>query len=135
MRSPYAAEWFDEYCQEHSIDAVVKSAGLHVANPKRTQLTKENADWADTIVVMEHYMVHELISGYSQPPGKIINIGIPDIFYDDYEESLIPYDYRVNPNEAIGLLNKGFAEYGFRKHFGKRFFNKILEAKLEDIIG
>jgi len=134
MRSPYAATWFAEYCKEHNIDAVVKSAGIHVENPTRTQLTKPLVDWADTIIVMEDYMAEEIINNYQQSSKNIVNLNVADIFDDHTEESPMPYDDNTTPAEAIKLLEAGFIRYSFRKHFGKRFFNKILQAKLEDIV-
>jgi len=135
MRSPYAAKWLKDYCKEHGIDAKVRSAGLYATHPFTTQLTKKDVEWADTIFAMEEYIEQTIVDAYAPEPNKkIINLDIPDIFTHVIIDSQTPYDDNAEPDQAVKILEKGYENYGFTRHFGKKFFYKVLHAKLEDII-
>lgn len=135
FRSPYAAKWLSNYFKENNIDSDVRSAGLWVINLfEATRLTQEHIDWADTIFVMEAIMKEEISSRHEVDISKIINLNIPDIFSWAIEESRLPYDDNVSPFEAVKILEKGYREYGFEKHFGTKFYYKVLKGKLENII-
>ena len=61
-------------------------------------MTKELADSADLIFVMEEYMARELETQYGQDPAKIVCLDIPDIYLRDdpilihiLKEALAPF--------------------------------------------
>jgi len=59
-------------------DVQCESAGVHLLAERR--VTKQMADRADTIFVMEPYMKDILEHEFNQPKGKIISLDIPDIY-------------------------------------------------------
>lgn len=77
-RSPTGKRVFEELSKEKGIEVKVESAGLMPDLGR--QVTKEIADNADVIFVMEPYMKIKLINTYSQNPEKIISLNIPDIY-------------------------------------------------------
>ncbi len=95
-RSPTAAEVFRALAAQAGLAVEVSSAGLspYAERP----VTKELADSADLIFVMEDYMARELESQYGQDPAKIVCLDIPDIYYRDdpllvhlLKEALAPF--------------------------------------------
>jgi len=67
-------------------------------------LTREIADQADLIFVMEPYMAREIKTRFGQPPGKIICLDIPDEFERGnillirmLRDALLPYLSETEP--------------------------------------
>ena len=77
-RSPTAEEVCRRIAKDNGLEIAASSAG--VSRGARRSVTKEMADRADTIFVMEPHMVTELVAEYGQNPGKIICLDIPDIY-------------------------------------------------------
>jgi predicted protein tyrosine phosphatase len=134
-RSPFAAAWFEKYCTEQGIDAAITSAGMQVSHPTSVQLNREMVASADRIIVMEEYMKDDIVRKYGALDDKIVSLEIPDIFSKVRSESSRFYDENVTPQEAVKVLKEVYAKYHFKKYFNSGFFSKLLEAKLEDIIG
>jgi len=80
-RSPTAADVFRRLAAQAGGTVEVSSAGLSPYSER--PLTKELADQADLIFVMEDYMARVLESHYGQDPAKIVCLDIPDIYYRD----------------------------------------------------
>ena len=78
-RSPAAADVFRTLARQAGVE--VGSAGLSPLAER--PMTKELADRADLIFVMEDYMARELESQFGQDPAKIICLDIPDMYYRD----------------------------------------------------
>ena len=78
-RSPTAERVFQEMARAKGVNVQTLSAGLSdwAVNPLTTDLVEK----ADLIFVMEDYMKHEIESGFSVDPGRIIVLGIPDTYY------------------------------------------------------
>ena len=77
-RSPTAEEVFRRMAAKNGLDVDVSSAGM---SPFSTRpVTREMADEADLIFVMEEYMAWELETRYGQDPAKIVCLDIPDIY-------------------------------------------------------
>ena len=80
-RSPTAEKICKELIIQNNLPAEVSSAGISIFSFLRgRKLTKQQADEADKIFVMEDYMEKILIKKYHQTSEKIINLGIPDIY-------------------------------------------------------
>jgi predicted protein tyrosine phosphatase len=95
-RSPTAEEVFRALAAQAGFEVEVGSAGLSPYADR--PLTKELADSADFIFVMEEYMARELQTRYGQDPAKIVCLDIPDVYYRDdpilvhiLKESLAPF--------------------------------------------
>jgi predicted protein tyrosine phosphatase len=80
-RSPTAAAAFRALAAQAGVAVQVDSAGISPFSEK--PVTKELADSADLIFVMEDYMARELQTQYGQDPAKIVCLDIPDIYYRD----------------------------------------------------
>jgi len=80
-RSPTAAEVFRTLAAQAGLAIEVSSAGLSPLADR--PVTKELADRADLIFVMEDYMTQELETRYGQDPAKIVCLDIPDLYYRD----------------------------------------------------
>jgi predicted protein tyrosine phosphatase len=80
-RSPTAERVFRTLAAEAGFEVEVSSAGLSPYAEK--SVTKELADRADLIFVMEEYMARELETRYGQNPAKIVCLDIPDMFFRD----------------------------------------------------
>jgi predicted protein tyrosine phosphatase len=95
-RSPTAEDVARMLAAQKGLDLEVRSAGLSPFSEK--PLTKEMADWADLIFVMEDYMAQELEAFYDQDPRRIVCLDIPDLYERGdpvlvylLEEALKPY--------------------------------------------
>jgi predicted protein tyrosine phosphatase len=77
-RSPTAEDVARALAAQQGLDVEVSSAGLSSFAEKR--LTKEMAERADLIFVMEEYMAWELETAYGQDPAKIVCLDIPDMY-------------------------------------------------------
>jgi predicted protein tyrosine phosphatase len=95
-RSPTAADVARTLATQSGLHIEVSSAGI---SPFSEQpLTKEMADRADLIFVMEDYMARVLEATYGQDPRKIVCLDIPDLYERSdpvlvylLEEALRPY--------------------------------------------
>jgi predicted protein tyrosine phosphatase len=103
-RSPTAEEVFRALAVQAGLDVKVSSAGLSPFSEK--PVTKELADSADLIFVMEDYMARELETRYGQDPAKIVCLDIPDIYPRDdpllvhiLREALAPFVPQKQPAE------------------------------------
>lgn len=131
-RSPWAAEWFEDYCKRHGIPTDIKSAGIDLFKydpayrKTHTQLTPQLVQWAHRICVMEHSMTSRIQQSYGLPPEKIVCLDIPDGFrkniIDEVPETITPAQARE------------WLEHNSWSRFGPRIFAKLLESRLEDII-
>jgi predicted protein tyrosine phosphatase len=95
-RSPTAEGVFRALAADAGFEVEVSSAGLSPFSER--PVTKELADNADLIFVMEEYMARELETGYGQDPAKIVCLDIPDIYLRDepllvhlLKETLAPF--------------------------------------------
>ncbi len=95
-RSPTAERVFRALAAQAGFEVEISSAGLspYAERP----VTKELADSADLIFVMEPYMARELETRYGQDPAKIVCLDIPDVFFRDdpllvrlLKEALTPF--------------------------------------------
>jgi predicted protein tyrosine phosphatase len=113
-RSPTAAEVFRALTARAGIAVEVSSAGLspYAERP----VTKELADRADLIFVMEDYMARELETQYGQDPAKIVCLDIPDVYYRD-----APL--------LVHLLKEGLAPFVPQKRISAEAINKIRAAR------
>jgi predicted protein tyrosine phosphatase len=80
-RSPTAAQVFRTLAAQAGFAVEVDSAGISPFSER--PVTKELADRADLIFVMEDYMARELETQYGQDPAKIVCLDIPDVYYRD----------------------------------------------------
>ena len=95
-RSPTAAAVFRALAAQAGVAVEADSAGISPFSER--PVTKELADSADLIFVMEDYMARELEATYGQDPVKIICLDIPDVYYRDdpllvhlLKEALVPF--------------------------------------------
>lgn len=95
-RSPTAAAVFRALAAQAGLAVQVDSAGISPFSER--PVTKELADRADLIFVMEDYMARELETQYGQDPTKIVCLDIPDMYYRDdpllihlLKEALAPF--------------------------------------------
>jgi predicted protein tyrosine phosphatase len=77
-RSPTAEAICRNIAEENGLEIDVSSAGLSLGANR--PLTREMADKADRIFVMESVMKVQLEKEYEQSPGKVICLEIPDIY-------------------------------------------------------
>jgi len=77
-RSPTAEAVCTRIARENNLDIVASSAG--VARGANRPVTKEIADLADKIFVMEPCMVTAMVERYGQNPAKIICLDILDAY-------------------------------------------------------
>jgi len=77
-RSPTAEDVCRRIATENGLDIEASSAGI--SRGANRPVTKEMADRADTIFVMEPDMVTEMVEQYGQDPAKIMCLDIPDIY-------------------------------------------------------
>jgi len=77
-RSKTAEEVCRKIAKENSLQISVISAGMSQACANR--VSKQIADKADIIFVMEEHMKAELEETYGQDPGKIVCLDIPDLY-------------------------------------------------------
>jgi predicted protein tyrosine phosphatase len=101
-RSPTAAAVFRGLAARAGVAVAVDSAGISPFAER--PVTKELADSADLIFVMEDYMVRELETRYGQDPTKIVCLDIPDVYYRDdpllvhlLKEALAPFVPQERP--------------------------------------
>ena len=95
-RSPTAESVFRALAAQAGFEVEVSSAGMSPFSER--PVTKELADSADLIFVMEEYMARELETGCGQDPAKIVCLDIPDIYLRDdpilihlLKEALAPF--------------------------------------------
>jgi predicted protein tyrosine phosphatase len=95
-RSPTAEDVAQRLAARSGLDIEVRSAGLSPWAER--PLTKEMADGADLVFVMEDYMARALETTYGQDPRKIVCLDIPDLYERGdpvlvylLEEALEPY--------------------------------------------
>ncbi len=71
-----------------------KSAGLYNENP----ITKQDLDWADTVVVMEDHQRTEISKRFPKQYLKkqILSLKIPDIYHFNQPELIELLNYKVN---------------------------------------
>ncbi len=77
-RSPTAETVFQSLARSKGVDVKTLSAGISgwAARPLSGDIIKK----ADLIFVMEDYMKHEIQSIFSADPGRIVVLGIPDVY-------------------------------------------------------
>ena len=78
QRSPTAEEVCRRITREENLGIEASSAGI--SQDARRPVTKEMAEEADRIFVMEDEMATTLVEDYGQSPGKIICLEVPDIY-------------------------------------------------------
>ena len=66
----------------------IEASSAEVSRGANRPVTKEMADLADKIFVMERGMVMEMVEEYDQSPAKIVCLNIPDI-YERNERELV----------------------------------------------
>jgi predicted protein tyrosine phosphatase len=103
-RSPTAERVFRALAAQAGFAVQVSSAGLSPFS--ENPLTKDLADSADLIFVMEDYMAQDLETRYGQDPAKIVCLDIPDIYMRDdpllvhvLKEALAPFVPQKQPAE------------------------------------
>ncbi len=77
-----------------------KSAGLYCKKP----VTKDQINWADTIIVMEEEQRTELAERFPKEyiTKRILNLDIPDIY--NYDDSTLISSLQSKMNEYLGIL-------------------------------
>ncbi len=85
-RSPTAEAVCRKIAADNGLEIEASSAG--VSRGANRPVTKEMADLADKIFVMERGMVREMVEEYGQNPAKIICLNILDI-YERNEPELV----------------------------------------------
>jgi predicted protein tyrosine phosphatase len=80
-RSPTAEAVCRRIAAENNLDIEASSAGM--SRGAYRPVTKEMADLADTIFVMEPYMARQMVETYGQNPAKIVCLNIADIYERD----------------------------------------------------
>lgn len=80
-RSPTAEDVCRKIARANDLDIEASSAGISRGADR--PLTKEMADKAEKIFVMEEDMKAELVQYYQQSPAKIICLDIPDVYNRD----------------------------------------------------
>ena len=86
-RSPTAKDVCKKMAEENGLELEVRSAGLEV-DTGIGQLTRDIADWADRIFVMEQYMIEKLVDDYGQPLEKVVSLDIRDDIYEKNDPEL-----------------------------------------------
>jgi predicted protein tyrosine phosphatase len=99
-RSPTAEEVCRRIARANGLEIEASSAGI--APGANRPVTKEMADRADTIFVMEPNMVTEMVEEYGQDPAKVICMDIMDI-------------YIQNEPELVATLEQKLYEYLIRE--------------------
>ena len=99
-RSPTAEAVCTKIARENNLDIVASSAG--VSRAANRPITKETADLADKIFVMEPSMVTEMVERYGQNPAKIVCLNILDV-------------YSQNDPALVQLLEAKMYEYLYRE--------------------
>lgn len=136
LRSPYVAQWINEYCAARGIRAEARSAGIQENSP--TRLDFHLLEWSDTAVIMQEDMKWPIIkkSEDCTKTPDIFCIDVPDMFIPDWYQELsrhvlIDHSYdEITPPEAdrrLKIRRRG-------ERFGSRFFSKVLEARLAPYI-
>ncbi|RPJ39669.1 MAG: phosphotyrosine protein phosphatase [Planctomycetaceae bacterium] len=77
-RSPTAEAVCQRIARKNGLDIEASSAG--VSRRATRPVTKEMADLADKIFVMEPSMVDEMVERYGQNPAKIVCLDILDVY-------------------------------------------------------
>lgn len=85
-RSPTAEAVCRKIAADNGLEIEASSAG--VSRGANRPVTKEMADLADKIFVMERGMVMEMVEEYGQNPAKVVCLNIPDI-YERNEPELV----------------------------------------------
>ena len=80
-RSPTAEAVCRSLAQENGLHIEASSAGMSRGAVR--PVTKEMADLADTIFVMEPDMAIAMVEVYGQNPAKIVCLDVPDIYERD----------------------------------------------------
>lgn len=80
-RSPTAERACKIIAGENNLQIIAASAGVSKAS--NNPLTRDIADKADRIFIMEYEMGAILQEQYKQNPGKIICLDIPDVYLRD----------------------------------------------------
>jgi predicted protein tyrosine phosphatase len=95
-RSPAAATVFQGLARARGVKVRVVSAGISPL--ARKPVDTKTAEEADLIFVMEDYMKHDLVGDFDVHPGKVVVLGIPDIYDRDdpmlvkqLRDALLPY--------------------------------------------
>jgi predicted protein tyrosine phosphatase len=95
-RSPTAEDVFRTLAAQAGVEVEVSSAGLSPFAER--PITKDLADTADLIFVMEDYMARELETRYRQDRTKIVCLDVPDVYFRNdpvlvrlLKESLAPF--------------------------------------------
>lgn len=115
-RSPTAAEVLRALAAQAGFTVEVDSAGISPFAER--PVTKELADRADLIFVMEDYMARELETRFDQDPAKIVCLDIPDVYYRD--DPLL-----------VHLLKEALAPFVPRERIRAEAGNKIRTAEGE----
>jgi predicted protein tyrosine phosphatase len=77
-RSPTAEAVCERIAAENGLEIEASSAGTSLGANR--PVTKQMADLADKIFVMEPHMATELVEEYGQNPAKIVCLNIPDVY-------------------------------------------------------
>jgi predicted protein tyrosine phosphatase len=85
-RSPTAEAVCRKIATDNGLEIMASSAG--VSRGANRPVTKDMADLADRIFVMDPDMVTEMVEEYGQNPAKVVCMSIPDI-YERNEPELV----------------------------------------------
>jgi len=99
-RSPTAEAVCRKIAADNGLEIEASSAG--VSRGANRPVTKEMADLADKIFVMERGMVMEMVEEYGQNPAKVVCLDILDI-------------YERNEPELVKTLEQKLYEYLIRE--------------------
>jgi predicted protein tyrosine phosphatase len=92
-RSPTAEAVCRRIAAENGLDIEASSAGT--SRGANRPVTKEMADLADKIFVMEPRMATEMVEKYGQNPGKVICLDILDLYERDEPELVRTLEQRL----------------------------------------
>ena len=77
-RSPTAEDVCRRIARDNGLEIEASSAG--VSRGANRPVTKEMADRADTVFVMEPDMAIEMVEGYGQNPAKVVCLDVLDLY-------------------------------------------------------
>jgi len=127
-RSPFVAAYLERRARELKIPVEVDSAGLVVQEKGRKQFDACLAQWADIVLVMQDSMQREIQDWEELRGKKLINLDIPDIYSPSFDDSRICPN--MTPTEVALYFEAKRNVEGFK--IGKRLFEKLLKARLEE---
>ena len=92
-RSPTGEAVCSLMAHDNNLDIEASSAG--VSEDADRPITKQMADLADKIFVMEPAMVTEMVEKYGQNPAKVVCLDISDIYWQNDPELVATLEQKL----------------------------------------